>query len=162
MSAAKINWRKGNAAEAGFTLLEVLVTLSILLMLIATVGTAIARRNSVPTPFDTARQMQSLLFRARSEAILKGIDTAFLIDIKAKRFSYPRGSPPVALPQGAEIRMLTGGELVSEDGEILLLFRADGSSSGAEILLTDSRFPAVRIDVNWLTGIPMLLKGGAQ
>ncbi len=162
MSAAQDDRHDDRAAEAGFTILEVLVTLTIFLMVIATVGTTIARRDTTPTPLETAKKMQSMLFRARSDAILKGVDTAFVINLKAKRFAYPKGSTPIELPRGEEIRMLTGGELVSESGEVHLLFRADGSSSGAEILLTDGRSADARINVNWLTGVPLLLEGGAR
>lgn len=162
MSTAQDGRHHGRAAEAGFTILEVLVALTIFLMVIATVGTTMARRDTTPTPLQTAKMMQSMLFRARSDAILKGVDTAFVIDMKAKRFAYPKGSTPVDLPEGAGIRMLTGGELVSQSGEVQLLFRADGSSSGAEILLTDGRSADARINVNWLTGVPLLLEGGTQ
>jgi len=154
--------RTACTAEAGFTILEVLVVLTIFLTVIASVGTTMARRDTTPAPLQSAKIMQSMLFRARSDAILKGIDTAFVIDIKAKRFAYPQGSTPIELPDHTQIRMLTGGELVSESGEVLLLFRADGSSSGAEILLTDGRFAPARVNVNWLTGVPLLLEGGAQ
>jgi general secretion pathway protein H len=162
MNAAQDSRRHDHAAEAGFTMLEVLVALTIFLMVIATVGTTIARRDMTPTPLQTAKTMQSMLFRARSDAILRGADTAFVIDMKAKRFAYPKGSAPIALPEGGDIRMLTGGELISESGEVLLLFRADGSSSGAEILLSDGRSAEARINVNWLTGVPLLLEGEAQ
>jgi general secretion pathway protein H len=162
MSAGQDKRHDDRAAEAGFTIVEVLVTLTIFLMVMATVGATIARRDTTPTPLETAEQMQSMLFRARSDAILKGVDTAFVIDMRAKRFAYPKGSTPIELPDGDEIRMLTGGDLVSESGEVHVLFRADGSSSGAEILLTDGRSADARVNVNWLTGVPLLLEGGAQ
>ncbi len=37
-----------------------------------------------------------------------------------------------------------------------------GPGAGAEILLTDGRSADARIIVNWLTGVPLLLEGGAQ
>ena len=107
------------------------------------------------------KAMQSMLLRARSDAIVNGADTIFVIDTNAKYYAYPKGSKPIRLPQGQEIRMVTGGEFATEEGQTYLIYRADGSSSGAEIVLSDGRTSDARIEVNWLTGVPLLTRGAS-
>ena len=102
-----------------------------------------------------------MLLRARSDAIVNGADTIFVIDTNAKYYAYPKGSKPIRLPQGQEIRMVTGGEFATEEGQTYLIYRADGSSSGAEIVLSDGRTSDARIEVNWLTGVPLLTRGAS-
>ena len=74
MSAAQDNRHDDSAAEAGFTILEVLVTLTIFLMVIATVGTTIARRDTTPTPLETVTAFCRLRNRDhRSEPPLENV-----------------------------------------------------------------------------------------
>jgi prepilin-type N-terminal cleavage/methylation domain-containing protein len=147
--------------SSGFTLLEVMVAMLIFAMAIGVTGATIARRDLTPKPAQVAKQMQALLFRARSEAILKGRDTVFSIHTGARQYSYPVDATPVALPQTHDINVGAGAELTAEGGEVLLVFRADGSSSGAEITLSDGVSADARISVNWLTGVPLLKLGAS-
>jgi prepilin-type N-terminal cleavage/methylation domain-containing protein len=150
-------------AEAGFTLVEFLVTLAILALVLGSVGSTLARRENRVTPLMSAEAMQSMLFRARSDAILKGRNTLFAINAGAKQYVYPAGSTPVQLPDDQEVRMIAGSEFVSPEGSTYyLVFRADGSSSGAEILLRNAAGTEARIEVNWLTGLPRLRVGTSQ
>ena len=158
MSTRRKDARIEGDGRAGFTLIELLVAFTIAALVMGTVGAAMVRRDPRPSPLQVGQAMQSMMLRARSDAIVKGTDTMFAIDTRARRYAYPVGADPVALPEGQEIRMIAGGEFVSEDGATyFLLFRADGSSSGAEILLTDGRSADARIDVNWLTGVSRLI-----
>lgn len=144
-----------HVAEAGFTLIEFLVTLVILATVLGTVGATLPRRENRITPLMSAESLQSVLFRARSDAILKGRNTLFALDAGNRRYIYPAGSQPVKLPDDQEIRMIAGSEFVSSDGKTYyLVFRPDGSSSGAEILLRNGAGVAARVEVNWLTGLP--------
>jgi len=150
-------------AEAGFTLVEFLVTLAILALVLGSVGSTLARRENRVTPLMSAESMQSMLFRARSDAVLKGRNTLFAINAGAKQYVYPAGSTPVQLPDDQEVRMIAGSEFVSPEGSTYyLVFRPDGSSSGAEILLRNAAGTEARIEVNWLTGLPRLRVGTSQ
>ena len=145
--------------EAGFSLLEFLVTLMILGIVIAAVGSTIARRDNKPSAFEAGQAMQSMILRARSDAILGSKDTRFAIDTNTRRYAYPADATPIALPDGVEISMTAGGEFISDDeSTYFLMFRPDGSSSGAEIVLSEGSGSAVRIDVNWLTGVPRIVQ----
>lgn len=153
---------QGRESEAGFTLIEFLVAMVMIAMVLGSVGSTMARRDNRATTLQSAQAMQSLLFQARSDAILKGENVLVAIDATNRRYTYPRGATPVTLPEGQVIRMIAGAEFVSDDGSTyFLVFRPDGSSSGAEILLSDARSGQARIDVNWLTGVPQLKAGAA-
>ena len=140
-------------ARAGFTLLEMLVTLLIVGIALTAGTAAIARRDMAPTPLQAAGQMQSLLLRARGDAIRTGRDTAVAIDTGTRRYAYPPDAAASALPAGMEILVETG---IVRDGRPHVAFRADGSSSGARIALTDEGLSEARLAVDWLTGLPRI------
>ena len=155
--------RSDRDAEAGFTLVEFLVTFAILAVVLGSVGTTLARRENRITPLMSAETLQSMLFRARSDAILKGRNSLFAINAGARQYIYPAGARPIQLPDDHEIRMIAGSEFVSPDGSTYyLVFRPDGSSSGAEILLRNGAGNEARVYVNWLTGLPRLHVGTSQ
>ena len=143
-------------SDAGFTLLEMLLALTILGLVLAAGAAAVARRDLTPTPAQVARQIQAALLQARSEAIRTGADAAVVIDLAARSFAHPPGAAPVALPDGMVIRARTAAELVTRDGRALIVFRADGGASGAEIALSAPGAPGARIEVGWLTGLTRL------
>jgi len=147
-------------SQSGFTLIEFLVTMVILATVLGTVGSTLARRENRITPLMGAESLQSLLFQARSDAILKGRNVLFTLDAGNKRYVYPQGARPVQLPETLEIRMIAGSEFVTDEGRTYhLVFRPDGSSSGAEIQISDAAGNQARIEVNWLTGLPRLKVG---
>ncbi len=145
----------------GFTLLEVLVTLTILAMVLSGFAMNMARRDNVPTPMDKAKEVQAMLYFARSKAITSGRRTTVTIDIDAKQFFY-EGKIPVALEEGHRLNVIAGQELISADRKVSLEFLPDGGSSGADIEITDQRERNAKIRINWLTGLPALVAGDAQ
>jgi type II secretion system protein H len=146
----------GGDPRAGFTLLEMLVALVILAFVLAAGAAAIARRDLTPTPRQVAQQLQAALLRARSDAIRRGADAAVLVDVPGRRFAYPPDAAPSVLPEGMPIRVRAAAPLAAEDGAALVVFRADGSSSGADVTLGEGGPDAARVAVDWLTGLPRL------
>lgn len=140
----------------GFTLVEVLVTLTILAMVLSGFAMNMARRDNAPTPRDKAKEIQAMLYFARSEAISSGERRQVGIDIKNKRFSY-QDQKGVVLADGQKLRVVAGRDLI-EDERVTLFFLADGGSSGGEIEITDDRERNATLRINWLTGLPALIE----
>ena len=135
-------------AEAGFTLLELLVVLVILVL------SASAVLSVGQASLESARvrsfivQAESLLRDARTQAIESHAQTAVTIDIKGRRLSL-EGGRSIDMPQGvsldAKVAVPKGGELPA------VRFFPNGASSGGELAF-GFRGRTYGLHINWLTG----------
>ena len=159
---ANIENRDGSdTGREGFTLIEMLVTLTILTMVLTGFAMSMARRDNAPAPRDRAKEIQAMLYLARSDAITSGQSSVVKIQTKIRRFEYG-ARKPVVLAENQQLRVVAGRELTNAAGEVSLVFLPDGGSSGAEIEITDDRNRSAKLRINWLTGLPALLPGGGR
>ncbi len=144
----------GRSNEAGFSLVEMLVVLSILALVAALFFPSLQGRRE-PTALATAQQIQVLLQRARTDAIARGRREAIVVDLDAGTVRY---GPDHALtiPQNLDRHLLVGRELVAANGTATLLFLPDGGSSGAELTLRGHGGKAAVVTVPWLIGVPTI------
>src|SRR4051794_3917863 len=152
---SRSEWQSRPAAsrhgrEAGFTLIEVVVTLAVL-------GFALALIVGYKPPWSsalglrgTAAELASQLRFARSEAILRNRPIAFAVDLAARQVMVGQ-RPAQQLPRRIDIELLTiaGERLGVAKGEIR--FNADGSSTGGRIIVADGA-RKIAVGVDWLTG----------
>src|SRR5690554_5125694 len=82
--------------SAGFTLIEMLVVLTILALMMAVVVPAINRGMTV-TASDIARDVQIGLRKARSDAVTQQKSQAFVVDMQKRQFQI-RGRKTTQLP----------------------------------------------------------------
>ncbi|MCB1385653.1 MAG: prepilin-type N-terminal cleavage/methylation domain-containing protein [Nitratireductor sp.] len=147
--------------EAGFSMIEMLVVLVIVSGVFAAISATVVRRGQTVRPMEAAKQVQALVYQARTDAIARGEVRRFQIIPDQKRFAYgPKEA--VELPQDFGINIVTGRELIEEDGTIIVLFLPDGSSSGVDIRITGPDDRLAELSVNWLTGLPKIRAGRAQ
>ncbi len=136
--------------QAGFTLLELLVTLAILglaLVLIAGYRQPWSRGLDLR---NTAGAIAAGLRVARSEAIVRNRPVRFLIDFNSRRFGS--GPTPLGqLPPALQITLVTIAGEKRNDRVGGIRFDPDGSSTGGRIALADGR-RTVAVMVDWLTG----------
>jgi general secretion pathway protein H len=127
--------------EAGFTLLELIVTLSIL---------GLGLRG-------TAAQLASGLRLTRSEAILRNQSTAFEIDLAGHRYRVGSGAVR-QLPMQLQLALLTvtGEQHYAAQGAIR--FNPDGSSTGGRIEVADGA-RSIAVGVDWLSGRVSVAEG---
>jgi general secretion pathway protein H len=127
--------------EAGFTLLELIVTLSIL---------GLGLRG-------TAAQLASGLRLTRSEAILRNQSTAFEIDLAGHRYRVGSGAVR-QLPMQLQLALLTvtGEQHYAAQGAIR--FKPDGSSTGGRIEVADGA-RSIAVGVDWLSGRVSVAEG---
>jgi general secretion pathway protein H len=145
--------------SAGFTLLELLVVLTIAGLLTALAPPLYSRAVPGAMLKTTSLDFAISLREARSKAINSGKRVNFTL--LANPPSYTIGTTSaVALPDGITVtayddHTFLPGSLVKkpalEDDEIIIGFYPDGSSSGASVAISNGT-TAYRIDVSWLTG----------
>jgi general secretion pathway protein H len=137
-------------AAAGFTLIELIVTLAIL-------GFALVLITGYRAPWSTAfglkgtaAELASGLRLARSQAIADNRPVALDLDLAGHRYRVG-GGPPHALPAKLSIALLTvaGENRGRTEGNIR--FNPDGSSTGGRISLAEGG-RRVAVGVDWLTG----------
>jgi general secretion pathway protein H len=140
----------GGASAAGFTLLEMLIVLTIVafsFVLVASYRPPWSKGLEIDA---TAAKLAAELRLVRSEAIAANRSAMFELDVAGRR--YRSGSGPLrALPARVEVELLTIAGEQPSNAAGRIRFHPDGSSTGGRIVLVDgSRRIAVGVD--WLTG----------
>jgi len=144
--------------EAGFTLLELIVTLSIL-------GLALALIVGYKPPWSsglglrgTAAELASGLRLTRSEAILRNQSTAFELDLAGHRYRVGSGAVR-QLPMQLKLALLTvtGEQHYAAQGAIR--FNPDGSSTGGRRIEVADGARSIAVGVDWLSGRVSVAEG---
>ena len=138
---------------AGFTLLELLVTLAVAGLLLTLVPPLMERGSDRARLQSDTRRLSGALGLARSQAIAGAAEVPFVIDLEARRYGIDGGGngfsgvldPGVAV----QVEMAAADRLGDRRG--LIRFFPDGSSSGGTIHLGNRAGGAI-IEVDWLTG----------
>jgi general secretion pathway protein H len=133
---------------AGFTLIEILMTLVVL-------GFALTLVVGYKPPWSSelglrgvAAQLAAGLRLARSEAILDNRQIAFDIDLRSHWFQAG-GASPRQLPTRLKLELLTIAGERSDATIGHIRFNPDGSSSGGRIMVTDGG-RTIAVGVDWL------------
>ena len=136
--------------EAGFTLIEILITLAIL-------GLAAALIVGYKPPWSrtlglrgAAAELAAGLREARSEAILRNRPVSLDIDLDTRRFQAGSGTVrQLSAELSLALLTVTGERRNAHEGGIR--FNPDGSSTGGRISIGDGK-RAIAVGVDWLTG----------
>lgn len=137
--------------ESGYTMLELLVVISIAGMLaVGLAGTVSSGRDSV-TLRAAAKDLTALLKRTRGQAMSQNREAAVFIDVDEKVFGQEDDNKHWPLPSEAEVTLLTAAEEISREDRGAIRFFPDGSATGGGLRLSqDGRH--YQISVHWLTG----------
>jgi len=143
--------RKVFRAVLGFTLVELLVALTIVGLLLAVVPMAYGKLKE-NTEYRTAvRNLVTELRAARNLAMQTGSDQALVVDLDARRFQVNQRREfefPDSLRIAGEF-----AEIETEADRIgAIRFYPDGSSTGGSISLLRPNGDGVRVRVDWLLG----------
>jgi general secretion pathway protein H len=135
---------------AGFTLIEMLVVMTIM-ALVATIAVPLLGRPSNSLLLETTvRDLAGALRLTRAAAIAQNVDIALDIDVDRRTFQSA-AIPLQSFAPGivAELKVAEPERVTSSHGAFR--FFPDGSSTGGDVVLHLRNMEA-RICVNWLTG----------
>ncbi|MER9257330.1 GspH/FimT family pseudopilin [Mesorhizobium sp. M0619] len=139
-------------AEAGFTLVEMLVVLAIMALVAAIAAPGLVSHYRSKSLETLAGEITMRLRLSRTSAIATARPREVLVDLGARTIRF--GERDVfALPDDVKLTVVTGRETVVAGRQTVLTFLPDGSASGMDISLQQKARTA-RIAVNWLTGLP--------
>ncbi len=135
---------------SGFTLLEVLVVISLIAVMTTIVGVGLARNLDSAKTRAISRDFVAGLRYTRSLAILKQKEMSLEVDVGKKSYLVP-GKKEVQLPEGVDIKLLTAQEELIGDERGRIRFYPDGASTGGRVTIIAGE-REWKVNVGWLTG----------
>ncbi len=138
------------AAAAGFTLVELLIVFTLLVVLSAVLAPMLT-----PSPARTLRaaagEVATTLRETRRQAQAAQTRRRFVIDTQSKAFGVEGSGTWRKLPEDVGVRLTTGQSLLSGETRGGIDFFPDGSSTGGRVSLQLAE-SALLVDIEWLTG----------
>lgn len=134
----------------GFSLVELMVVMVLIVGLFGLVGTSISRSVGGAELRGEAREIISGLRRTRGQAIINRAEQVFLIDAETKTWQAA-GQDQHKIPEGLDVTLETARSEMTGENAGGIRFFPDGSSTGGSVLLSvDER--KWYITIGWLTG----------
>jgi general secretion pathway protein H len=159
--SSRIRPKAGSARRSGsegFTLLELLLALVLagLLMAIAVpnFGPMLARAQL----YSATRDVASGLRHARGQALIRGKDAEFELDVDRHSYRVTGRRKAYGLPSPIRLSLYTAESETVDEGTGRIRFFPDGSSTGGRVTLEGGGQQRV-VDVNWLTGEVKIREG---
>ena len=134
----------------GFTLVEMMVVLVIVALMMALVGTSIARNVSGAEMRTAAGKVAASLRYTRTQAILTKSEQVFLVD--TEKLTYQAAQREAQeLPEGMKVELNTARSELTSETAGGIRFYPDGGSTGGNVRL-EANGRIYRVNVAWLTG----------
>jgi len=142
---------------SGFTLIEMLVVLTLIGLLVAVVIPIFGNGVSTTELKSDARAIAAGLRQARGQAIAQRGEAFLVLDLGAHTFRVPPDPRVHKLAQQLELKLFTAQSDLVNDNVGAIRFFADGGSNGGRITLAagERKFD---VDVDWLTGRVAILE----
>ncbi len=140
--------RRGRS-PGGFTLLEVLIALAVVVLVVGVSVPAMQRLYASSQYRGAIADVLGLLGSARHTAIRTGQAQDVLVDPRERRVAA--GSVEKILPESITLEVLGSVEL-NRDGAGVIRFYPDGGASGGYVNLLGANGNAVQLQVDWLLG----------
>lgn len=136
-------------SEYGFTLLEILVAITIVAIVLGVSAPSMQRLYRSSQYRGAVNDVVTLLSSARYSAIRSGGNKHVLVNPRTREITL--GEKVKVLPDGFQIEVL-GSQELNRDGAGVIRFYPDGGSSGGYVNLTDENGLVVQVRVDWLLG----------
>jgi general secretion pathway protein H len=135
----------------GFTLLELVVVLFIVVLGFSVVGINLSSGNEPTEIKAAARDIVSALRYARGQALMSRQETTLALDLAENNYTVSGRDRVYIIPKTIDVTVVTAQSELRGEGLGNIRFFADGSSTGGRITLERGN-TAWQIDINWLTG----------
>jgi len=135
----------------GFTLLELIVVLFIVVLGVSVVGINLSSGNNSTEIKAAARDIVSALRYARGQALMSHQETTLALNLAENTYTVSGRDRVYNIPKTIDITVVTAQSELTGNGLGNIRFFADGSSTGGRITLERGN-TAWQIDINWLTG----------
>ena len=135
----------------GFTLLELMVVLFIVVLGFSAIGINLSSGNNATEIKAAARDIVSALRYARGQALISHQETTLTLDLAKNSYTLSSRDKVYPIPKGINVTVVTAQSELNGKGLGNIRFFADGSSTGGRITLERGK-AAWKIDINWLTG----------
>jgi len=137
--------------EFGFTLIEIIVVMTILGLLMALIVASGTRVSPAVHARAAAEAISGALRSARSEAVMSNRSVAFTLDLGNRSYQWGP-TPPQPLPDDLRLSLLTSRELLAPTGSTgVVRFDPDGGSSGGRVTIEGGGV-VWWVGIDWLSG----------
>jgi general secretion pathway protein H len=137
-------------SNAGFTLLELIIVLGIMVLGFGTVAVNMSAGNDSMALKAATRDLASGLRFIRSQAMISHSQTTLDFNLSDNSYSLTGQAKIYQLAENIDVTISTAKEDL-HDGVAQLRFFPDGSSIGGRITLEKNKLTQ-EININWLTG----------
>jgi general secretion pathway protein H len=137
--------------DKGFTLLELIVVLFIVVLGFSVVGINLSSGNDATKLKAAARDIVSALRYARGQALMTHGETTLALDLDDNSYTVSGRDTVYPIPQPINVTLVTAQSELTGEGSGSIRFFADGSSTGGRVTLELGK-AAWQININWLTG----------
>jgi general secretion pathway protein H len=134
----------------GFTLIELVAVLVLIAITISIVTLSFSRNFASAKIHAASRDLVAALRYTRGQAIVKGKEATFDLDLAQNSYQAP-GRGPVQLPKTMHLNLYTAEQEQTSETSGRIRFFPDGASTGGHISVLMDRMEW-RINVDWLTG----------
>jgi|GEM_PF-360276 len=136
----------------GFTLIEVMVVITIMAIVVGLTPLAYGRLQESAQYRDTIRAALTDLRAARMQAMSEGMETRFVVDLQARTFGVADSGASYEVPKPLTLRAVMAGQETGANGQMSIRFLPRGGASGGSLDIIRPSGTGVRLRVNWFTG----------
>ena len=137
--------------QTGFTLVELLVVMTISVVAVGVIPFAYGKLREVTDYQDAVRSVASELRTARYVALSTGQTSRFDLNLKERLFGV-NGQLTRKLPDHVEVIANVASREVSGNGNVGIVFLPEGGATGGSLKVMRRSGGGAMISVDWLTG----------
>jgi len=139
-----------SSRQHGFTLMELVAVMALLAVAIAVVSFSVSKSLTSAKIEAASRDLAAMLKYTRGQAIVKGQQQIFELNIETNSYKAP-GRAIVRLPPSMHLGLLTATNELTSAQSGSIRFYPDGSSTGGHVTVYLGK-REWHINVSWLTG----------